>query len=281
VPAQAATFALMSERTDEVVAVIGGSGFYSFLVDPVEVEVTTPFGRPSENPVVGTVGGRRVAFLPRHGRDHRFTPHQVNYRANMWALRAAGARQVLAPCAVGSLRPELGPGSLVVPDQVVDRTWGRSHTVYDSEGGVVHVAFADPFCPRGRAVTLDAAAAAGWPAQDGGTLVVVNGPRFSTRAESQWHAASGWSLVGMTTMPEAVIARELAMCFTSLALVTDHDAGVEGGHSVSHAEVLAVFAANVERVKHVVTEAVALLPLGGTCTCQQALVGQSVPFELP
>jgi 5'-methylthioadenosine phosphorylase len=271
----------MSEIADEVVAVIGGSGFYSFLTDPVEVDVTTPFGRPSENPVVGTVGGRRVAFLPRHGRDHRFTPHQVNYRANLWALRAAGARQVIAPCAVGSLRPELGAGTLVVPDQVVDRTWGRQHTVYDSEGGVVHVSFADPFCPRGRSATLDAASTAGWPAQDGGTLVVVNGPRFSTRAESQWHAAAGWSLVGMTTMPEAVIARELAMCFTSLALVTDHDAGIEGGESVTHAEVLAVFAANVERLKRVVADAVARLPLGGTCVCQQALAGLSAPFELP
>ena len=274
------------DEPGDVVGVIGGSGFYAFLDDPVEVPVSTPFGAPSENPVVGTLGGRRVAFLPRHGRDHRHQPHRVNYRANLWALRAAGVRQVLAPCAVGSLLPELGPGTLVVPDQVVDRTWGREHTVYDAEGGVVHVSFADPFCPRGRQAALEAASASGWPAQDGGTLVVVNGPRFSTRAESRWHADAGWSLVGMTTMPEASIARELAMCFTSLALVTDHDAGVEGGESVTHAEVLRVFAANVERLKTVIADAVRRLPGEQDegqpeCECRRALDGQRLPFALP
>ncbi len=275
------------------IGVIGGSGFYSFLDDVREVAVQTPFGPPSEQPVVGTVGGRRVAFVPRHGRDHRLPPHQVPYRANLWALRAVGVRQVLAPCAVGSLRPELGPGTVVVPDQVVDRTWGRPHTVYDGledrADHVVHVGFADPFCPIGRRAVLQAARDGRFgdgEVADGGTLVVVNGPRFSSRAESRWHAAAGWSVVGMTTMPEAAIARELALCFTTVALVTDHDAGVEGGEAVTHAEVLEVFGRNVERLKELIGAAVVALPgpqapEATGCPCRHALEGLRLPFELP
>jgi 5'-methylthioadenosine phosphorylase len=260
------------------VGVIGGSGFYSFLDDAREVPVATPFGDPSEPVTLGEVAGRAVAFLPRHGRDHRIPPHRVDYRANLWALRAVGVRQVLAPCAVGSLRPELAPGAVVVPDQVVDRTWGRAHTVYDGIGPVVHVAMADPYCRRGRAAVV---AAGGPSVTDGGTLVVVNGPRFSTRAESQWHAAAGWSLVGMTGMPEASIARELALCYTAIALVTDHDAGVEGGEGVTHDEVLRVFAANVGRLKALVSDVVPTLPSDDDCDCRRALDGLTLPFELP
>ena len=148
----------------------------------------------------------------------RQPPHRVNYRANLWALRSVGVRQVLAPAAVGSLLPDPGPGAFVVPDQVIDRTWGRKHTVYHGQGRVVHVAFADPYCPRGRAAVLGAADADVRPV-DGGTLVVINGPRFSTRAESRWHAMAGGTIVGMTGMPEASIARELAMCFTTIRCV--------------------------------------------------------------
>lgn len=271
------------------VGVIGGSGFYSFLDDARPVEVTTPFGEPAEQPVVGTLAGRAVAFLPRHGRDHRLPPHLVNYRANLWALRAVGVRQVLAPSAVGSLRPELGPGTVVVPDQVVDRTHGRAATIYDAPGTVVHAPMADPYCPVGRRAVLDAGAHdQGTGPQppldvvDGGTLVVVNGPRFSTRAESRWHAAAGWSVVGMTGMPEAAVARELAMCFTTVSLVTDLDAGVEQGEGVTHAEVLEVFGRNVERLKHLVAAAIARLPgPEADCTCRHALDGQPLPFDLP
>ncbi len=270
----------MSTPSAEI-AVIGGSGFYRFLADARDVSVDTPFGEPSDPVTVGEVDGRRVAFLARHGRDHRHPPHQVNYRANLWALRSLGVRQVLAPCAVGSLRPELGPGSVVVPDQVVDRTWGRAHTLYDETGPVVHVSLADPYCARGRATVLGAAAGAGRPVTDGGTLVVINGPRFSTRAESRWHAAAGWSLVGMTGMPEAAIARELAMCYTAIALVTDLDAGVEGGDGVTHDEVLRVFAANVERLKSLVTAVVPALPADDDCPCRRALDGLPLPRPLP
>jgi 5'-methylthioadenosine phosphorylase len=263
------------------IGVIGGSGFYSFVDDARELVVDTPFGAPSDAVTVGEVGGRPVAFLPRHGRDHRFPPHRVNYRANLWALRAAGVRQVIAPCAVGSLRAEHGAGTLVLPDQVVDRTWGRAHTVYDDEGGVVHVSMADPYCPRGRATLRDGAAAEGEQLVDGGTMVVINGPRFSSRAESQWHASAGWSVVGMTGMPEASIARELAMCFTSVALVTDLDAGVESGEGVTHAEVLEVFARNVERLKALLGAVVPAMPTDDECSCRHALDGQRLPFALP
>jgi 5'-methylthioadenosine phosphorylase len=206
----------------------------------------------------------------------------VNYRANLWALRSVGVRQVLAPSAVGSLRPELGPGTVVVPDQVVDRTWGRPHTVYDEVGPVAHVSFGDPYCPRGRRAVVEARD----DVVDGGVLVVVNGPRFSSRAESVWHATQGWSVVGMTGQPEAAIARELALCFTCITLVTDLDAGVDAGGSVTHAEVLEMFAANIDRLKALIATVVAGLPPNETddvasCVCRRALDGLALPFDLP
>ncbi len=263
------------------IGVIGGSGLYAWLQDAHEVPVDTPFGPPSDPPVVGEVAGRRVAFLPRHGRDHRFPPHRVNYRANLWALRSLGARQVVGPCAVGSMHSELRAGALVVPDQLVDRTWGRAHTVFDDPGVVVHVAFADPYCPRGRGVAVRASAAAGWSARDGGTLLVINGPRFSTRAESRGHAAAGADVVGMTAAPEAAIARELALCYTNLAVVTDLDAGFEAGDGVTHAEVLEVFGRSVERLKSLLVDVVAALPTDDECSCRHALDGLRLPFQLP
>ncbi len=266
------------------IGVIGGSGLYTFLDEsPGTVEVTpeTPWGSPSGPITVGEITGRRVAFLPRHGRGHRFPPHRVPYRANLWALRALGVRQVLAPCAVGSLRPEIGPGAVVVADQVVDRTWGREHTYCDGDAGVAHVGFADPYCPDGRAAAVRTARARGLEPVDGGTLVVVNGPRFSTRAESTWHAAQGWSLVGMTGMPEASLARELGLCYTAVALVTDHDAGVSDGASVTQEEVFRVFAANMGRLRGLLHELVGALPAERTCACGSSLDGMAVPYPLP
>jgi 5'-methylthioadenosine phosphorylase len=254
------------------IGVIGGSGFYSFLRDTRRVEVETPFGPPSEAPVVGEVGGREVAFIPRHGADHRVPPHRVNYRANLWALHALGVRQVLGPCAVGSLRPELVPGTFVVPDQFVDRTWGREHTVYDGPPQpVVHTSPADPYCPNGRAAVIAAGNGGVIPE---GTMVVINGPRFSTRAESRWHAAQGWSVVGMTGAPEASIARELALCYTSVAVVTDHDAGVTAGEGVTQVEVFAMFGRSIERLKLLLADVITQLPKpDADCTCRHALDG--------
>src|SRR6478672_9374847 len=197
------------------VAVIGGSGFYEFLDDPTTVTVQTPYGEPSAPIAIGDVGGRPVAFLPRHGAGHRYPPTQIPYRANLWALKSLGVEQVLAPCAVGGLQPETQPGTLVVPDQLVDRTTRRVQTYVDR--GAAHAPFADPYCPDLREVLTGAAP----DALDGGTMVVIEGPRFSTRAESQWYAAQGWSLVNMTGHPEAVLARELGLCYATIALVTD------------------------------------------------------------
>ncbi|MEU6971921.1 S-methyl-5'-thioadenosine phosphorylase [Kitasatospora aureofaciens] len=260
------------------VGVIGGSGLYALLDEVTEVRVDTPYGPPSDALFVGEAAGRRVAFLPRHGRGHRLPPHRIDYRANLWALRSLGVRQVLAPCAVGGLRAEYGPGTLLVPDQFVDRTSGRVQTFYDglplpdgSVPEVVHVSMADPYCPAGRQATLEAARGAAWEPVDGGTLVVIEGPRFSTRAESRWFTANGWSVVGMTGHPEAVLARELGLCYTSVALVTDHDAGVEAGEGVTQAEVLKVFAGSVDRLRTVLFKAIGMLPTDRACVCSRAL----------
>jgi 5'-methylthioadenosine phosphorylase len=254
------------------IGVIGGSGLYAFLDDVTEVALDTPFGPPSDPVVIGQVAGRAVAFLPRHGRDHRFPPHKINFRANIWALRSLGVRQILGPCAVGGLRRDYGPGTLVVPDQVVDRTAGRAQTFYDGPK-VVHVSFADPYCPDGRQTALSVADRAGWEPVEAGTLVVVEGPRFSSRAESEWYQAQGWSIIGMTGLPEAALARELAVCYTAIALVTDLDAGVEAGEGVTHEEVLRVFGENVDRLRKLLFDVIAALPAERNCPCAQALDG--------
>jgi 5'-methylthioadenosine phosphorylase len=262
------------------IGVIGGSGFYALLERGEEVSVDTPFGPPSDVIVTGEVAGRRVAFLPRHGRDHRIPPHKIPYRANLWALRSLGVRQVLAASAVGSLTVAYEPGTLAIPDQLVDRTRSRPQTYYDT-GGVVHVALADPYCPVGRTHAIAAARAEGWVPVVSGTLVVIEGPRFSTRAEAQWFAAQGWTLVGMTAYPEAVLARELALCYTTLALVTDTDAGVAEGEGVTQEEVLAEFGRNVGRLRDLVFAVIATLPEQRDCPCPNALDGITLPFELP
>jgi 5'-methylthioadenosine phosphorylase len=262
------------------IAVVGGSGFYQFLEGAEEIKIDTPFGAPSDPIAVGEVASRRVAFLPRHGRDHRFPPHKIPYRANMWALRSLGVRRVLAPTAVGSLTVSYGPGTLVIPDQLVDRTRTRAQTYYDADRAV-HVPFADPYCPVGRAHAAATARAVGWVPASSGTLVVIQGPRFSTRAESHWYAAQGWTLVGMTALPEAALARELALCYTTLALVTDTDAGVDEGDGVTHAEVLEVFAANAARLRQLVEKIIEGMPTDRPCACPDALDGIKLPFQLP
>ncbi|MFH8346161.1 S-methyl-5'-thioadenosine phosphorylase [Streptomyces sp. NPDC018045] len=275
---------------DVGIGVIGGSGFYSFLDDVTEITVDTPYGAPSDSLFLGEVAGRTVAFLPRHGRGHHLPPHRINYRANLWALRSLGVRQVLGPCAVGGLRPEHGPGTLLVPDQLVDRTKARAQTYFDgvplpdgSVPNVVHVSFADPYCPVGRKTVVTAARGRAWEPVDGGTLVVIEGPRFSTRAESRWHAAQGWSVVGMTGHPEAVLARELSLCYTSLTLVTDLDAGTETGQGVSQEEVMETFGRNVGRLREVLFDAVGALPTTAerACLCTDAHAHWDLGIQLP
>ena len=262
-----------------MIGIIGGSGLYTLFDDARTEKVTTPYGEPSAAITVAEVDGRPVAFLPRHGEDHRFPAHRVPYRANLWALRALGCRQILAPCAVGGLRPEFGPGTFVLPDQLVDRTTGRDHTFYDD--GAVHVTFADPYCPALREAVSTAATTAGQALHDGGTVVVIDGPRFSTRAESRWYAAAGGTVVNMTAAPEAALARELALCYATVALVTDVDAGVDGERGVSQDEVFAVFARNIERLRRLLLASVATVPVTRSCACPSALDGMRLPFALP
>ena len=257
-----------------MLGVIGGTGFYSFFgEDARSINLDTPYGAPSGPITVGAVGDREVAFLPRHGAQHEFPAHKVPYRANMWALRALGVRRIFGPCAVGSLTPSLGPGAMVVPDQLVDRTSGRDHTYFDT--GAIHVSFADPYCP----VLREAARLPGLV--EGGTMVVVQGPRFSTRAESQWFASQGFTLVNMTGYPEAVLARELEMCYAAIALVTDLDAGIDAGAGVRAVDVFAEFQRSLGPFKQAVHEAIGAVPAARDCTQCLPHEGVTLPFELP
>lgn len=249
------------------VGVFGGSGFYSFLDDVDTVDVETPYGAPSGPVTIGSVGDRRVAFLPRHGRRHELPPHRINYRANVWAMRELGVRAIVAPCAAGSLQAHIHPGDLVVVDQLVDRTSGRADTFFDGPE-VHHVAFAEPYDAGLRAVLVAAAVELGLVAHDGGTMVVVQGPRFSTRAESRWFGSMGWEVINMTGYPEAVLAAELAIPYAAVALITDYDAGltgvdgisVDGIEPVTQEMVFSFFEGNIERVRTLLFAAIPRLP---------------------
>jgi 5'-methylthioadenosine phosphorylase len=251
------------------VGVYGGSGLYTLLDDVEEVVVDTPFGPPAAPITIGEVAGRRVAFLPRHGRHHTLPPHRVPYRANAWALCELGVRAIYGPCASGSLRAEMAPGDFVVPDQIVDRTAGRPSSFHDgpeSAPGIApvdHLTFADPYDDQLRTVAVAACRAEGVTVHEDGTVVVIEGPRFSTRAESRWYAAQGWEVINMTQMPEAALAAELGIPYAAIALITDYDAGLEGQpgiEPVTMDEVMATLARNAEQVRKVLFRAIADLP---------------------
>src|SRR5579884_2013576 len=257
------------------VGVIGGSGFYELLADAEELDLRTPYGPPSAPLTVGEIGGVAVAFLPRHGRRHQLAPHQIPYRANLWALAAAGVSRVLAPCAAGSLRPDVHPGQMVVLDQLVDRTWGRADTYFD-QGSVNHITFADPYCPELRPLAAEAGRAGGFEVHDGGTIVVIQGPRFSTRAESAWFRSAGWDVINMTGYPEAALARELGLCLSAVALITDYDTGVEGVEgieAVTMDSVFAVLQATVADVRRLLSEALPGIPAERSCSCSAGATG--------
>jgi 5'-methylthioadenosine phosphorylase len=238
------------------VGVFGGSGFYRFLDDITDVQVDTPYGPTSAPIAVGTLGPRTVAFLPRHGARHEFPPHRIPYRANVWAMHALGVTNVFGPCASGSLQRHVVPGSFVVPDQLVDRTSGRPDTFFDGPD-THHVAFGDPYDDALRTVAIDACRAEGVEVHERGTVVTVQGPRFSTRAESRWFGSHGWEVINMTQHPEAVLCREAGLRYAAIALITDFDAGLEGTDipTVTQEEVFAFFEANVETVRRVLFRA--------------------------
>jgi len=255
------------------IGIFGGSGFYAFLDQVTEVKVDTPYGAPSDRIALAELSGKRVAFLPRHGKGHEIPPHKINYRANLWALRSLGVTRVLSPCAAGSLSPAVKPGDFVVVDQFVDRTRGRVDTYYDGPI-VTHVSCAEPFCPELRSLAVSVTRSLGINCHDRGTSVVISGPRFSSVAESRWFSKAGWEVINMTLYPEVVLARELELCYASIALITDYDAGLEGDPSVPHVrtrDVLGVLKSNTERVKAMLHGLVGQVPTARGCECGSAL----------
>lgn len=242
------------------IGIFGGSGFYSLLDDVREVKVDTPYGPPSDAVFLATVEGRKVAFLPRHGRHHTIPPHMINYRANVWAMRSLGCRCIISPCAAGSLQAHVKPGDFVVCDQFVDRTTGRKDTFYDGPI-VTHVSPADMYHPLLRSLAIETIREHGITCHEAGTVVVIQGPRFSTKSESVWFHRQGWEVINMTQYPEAYLCHELGMGVVNISLITDYDSGVHSGtEAVTAHDVLEVFAKNAERIKQVVLALVAKIP---------------------
>lgn len=255
------------------IGIIGGSGFYDLAQDLTEIKVETPYGPPSDKIAVGKVAGRKVAFLPRHGKSHHIPPHQINYRANLWALHTLGVRQIVTAHAVGSLQKNIKPGDLVILDQFVDRTSGRKDTFYDGSIAT-HVSTAFPYCETLRRQAGRAAQKLGLTVHPKGTVVVIQGPRFSTAAESLWFTKMGWDVINMTEYPEVALARELAMCFCGLAFSTDYDSGVVMAGKlkpVTVAEIGKVFGQNIVKAKKLILEMVKTWPEKLDCECQKSL----------
>ncbi|MDQ3953762.1 MAG: S-methyl-5'-thioadenosine phosphorylase [Actinomycetota bacterium] len=262
--------------TATAIGIFGGSGFYSLLDDVRQENVQTPYGPPSAPVSIGSVGGVDVAFLPRHGLKHELPPHKINYRANVWALKEVGVTRIVGPCAAGSLQRGVKPGDFVVCDQLVDRTTGRADTFYDGPV-TTHVSFADPYCPELRALAIDTARAEGIPVHERGTVVTIQGPRFSTRAESKWFQDAGWEVVNMTQYPEAYLARELEICYVNISLITDYDVGVPGEEdAVSHEAVLEVFNANNDKLRGLLFAMAPKIPPDRSCPCSTALKGARI-----
>jgi 5'-methylthioadenosine phosphorylase len=247
-----------AERAE--IGVFGGSGFYSLLDDVREIKVDTPYGPPSDSFFLADVAGRNIAFLPRHGRRHTIPPHRINYRANVWAMRSLGVKAVISPCAAGSLQVNVKPGDFVVCDQLVDRTRGRIDTFYDGPI-VTHLSSAEMYDPVLRQLAIDTIRDHGIPLHERGTIVIIQGPRFSTKAESKWFSDAGWEVISMTQYPEAWLCRELGMAVVNIALITDYDAGVhEGTEAVDAQSVTEVFAQNAERIRKVVIDLIGRFP---------------------
>jgi 5'-methylthioadenosine phosphorylase len=240
------------------IGVFGGSGFYSFLKNVEELEINTPYGSPSDSIALADYEGKRIAFLPRHGKNHQYPPHMIPYRANLYAMKKLGVKKIIAPTSSGSLQPNIKPGDFVVCDQFVDRTSGRKDTFFDGPE-TKHPSSAYPYCPVLRNLAIDTIKNLGITVHERGTVVVIQGPRFSTVAESRWFSKMGWDVINMTQYPECYLAKELGICYVNIALITDYDVGLEGHDDikpVTHEEVLKVFNSNVENVKKVLFEMV-------------------------
>lgn len=257
------------------IGVFGGSGFYSFLEDVEDVVIETPYGAPSDRVMIGKIGGRRVAFIPRHGAQHQHPPHMINYRANLHAMKQLGVGRIIGPCASGSLQVDVKPGDFVICDQFVDRTKGRIDTFFDGPIST-HVSAADPYCSQMRGIAADIGRDQGLSIHDTGTVVVVQGPRFSTKAESRWFSSQGWQVINMTQYPEAYLARELEICYLNISLITDWDVGLEdhpGIEPVTMDEVIQTFNDNNAKLRDLLFKLIPALPSEKTCACGSALEG--------
>ena len=258
-----------------LIGVIGGSGFYSLLENAETVNIETPHGWPSSHIAIGELGGKKVAFLARHGFKHEFPPHKIPYKANIWALHDLGCRQIISATAVGSLKAHIKPGEFVVPDQFVNLTYGRDDTFYHGPD-TTHISSADPYCPVLRDLLINVADAAGLRVHPAGTVAVVQGPRFASRAESAFYQSQGWDIINMTQYPEAALARELEMCYANISLITDYDAGLKDDPTIQPVtleEVLRIFEANTARLRLLIKDLILQLPHERDCVCAHALQG--------
>ena len=261
------------------IGIIGGSGLYEFLTPAFQakagartISVTTPFGKPSDRILLFEYASQKIAFLPRHGKQHRYPPHKINYRANLYALKKLGVEKVIAPCAVGSLRPKISPGVFVIVDQFIDRTKARLDTYFDGPK-TVHISMAQPYCPQLRKLAVKSCVKLKIPFQQKGTAVIIEGPRFCSKAESSYYAKIG-DVINMTQYPEVVLARELEMCYLNISLVTDYDAGLKGRgdiEPVTAQQVIKTFKQNSEKLKKLILSIIKNMPSQRRCPCGSAL----------
>ncbi len=257
------------------IGIFGGSGFYSFVDNLKPYKIETPYGAPSSQVMIGEIYGRKIAFIPRHGEQHQYPPHIVNYRANLYAFKLLGVKRVIGPCAAGSLKPDIKPGDFVICDQYVNLTSGRKDTFYDGPI-TTHISSADPYCPQLREIAIECCKKLGLSFHPNGTVVVIQGPRFSTRAESRWFRSLGWDVINMTQYPEVTLARELEMCYVNISLITDYDTGLEGDPNikpVTHEEVIRIFQENIDKLKSLIVEMIKVIPEERNCPCPNILKG--------
>ncbi len=255
------------------IGIIGGSGFYDLAANLKEIKVETPYGPPSDKIALGGILGKKVAFLPRHHKDHNIPPHKINYRANIYALKSLGVSRILTSHAAGSLQKKIKPGDFVIVDQFIDRTWGRADSFYEGQL-VTHISAAFPYCPQLRKLAITQAKKMKLSFHEKGTIVVIQGPRFSTAAESLWFTKMGWDLVNMTEYPEVVLVRELGICYCAIAVVTDYDSGLVAERKVkpvSSQQVIEMFGKNIGKIKKLMLKMIENWPSQFTCYCQKAL----------
>jgi len=264
------------------IGIFGGTGFYKFFDNMEEVVVETPYGSPSSSISIAEIDGKKVAFLPRHGKNHEYPPHKIPYRANLWAMKKLGVERIISPNACGSLQSHIKVGDFVICDQFVDRTSGRVSTFYDGPI-TTHIGMAEPYCPELMQIAVNNLKKLGYSHHEKGTVVVIEGPRFSTISESKWFTSMGWEVINMTQYPEVVLARELEMCFLNISVVTDYDVGVvsEGSvEPVSHEMVTKIFNENLEKLKTLIINIIKDIPdKREKCKCGETLKGARMSGE--